>query len=142
MLPPEELIEWLLALVPWMSASLGIPARRGRIVLPLDEEFPVDTSLEGVELAEDFFFANACHDAQAFESGGKMGFSVQRLGELGPIEAAYALALRARLVGAEPGEIVPHLRENPRAFFRAALRDLDGRDLAALDIPAAGAYRS
>lgn len=251
-LPPEELIEWLFALVPWMASSLRIPARRGTVVLPLDEEFPVDTSLSGQALAEDFlafvvehaglggraftvrmdeergpaaalkgmvhamtpsitggtsvpvargkplpipisapeltdrrrliavlarglahyhsqtartpipepssmqgavvdvitvflgfgvFLANACHDAGGFERGGLIGFRVQRLGELGPIEVAYALALRARLVGADPEEITPHLRANPRAFFQAAWRDLGTRDLDALDV-AASAYRS
>jgi len=87
------------------------------------------------------FLANACHDARAFEGGGMMGFRVQRLGELGPIEVAYALALRARLIGADPKAIRPHLRDNPRAFFEAAWRDLARRDLDGLDVPSS-AYRS
>lgn len=253
MVPPEELIAWLFGLVPWLRTSLDIAPRRGTIVLPVEDDFPVDTSLEGLALAEDFlsfvvehagmsdrrfsvrfqeergaaaalkgmthamtpgitggtampvargkplpipvlaqtirdtprliallgrgvahyraqearaaapgpdtmreavvdvvgvflgfgvFLANACHDARAYESGGMKGFAVQRLGQLGPIEMSYALALRAHLVGAEPKEIRPHLRENARACFDAALRDLSKRSLDEIGALGEMPYRS
>jgi hypothetical protein len=88
------------------------------------------------------FLANACHRAGGFERGGLVGFSVQRLGELGPVEVGYALALRAKLIGADVREITPHLRDNPRAAFVAALRDLDKRPLDELVGAARAPYRS
>jgi hypothetical protein len=251
-IPEPAVADWIRSLVPWMDAALDVRARHGTIVLPTEDDFPVDDSLEGIALAEDYlafvlehagmserrfavleqeergagaalrgmvhamtpeitrgtaapvdrskplpirvlaetcgdaprlvavlgrgvahyraqeartpppgpetmgravvdvltvflgfgvFLANASHRAGGFERGGLVGFSVQRLGELGPIEVAYALALRATLIGADTKEIASHLRENPRAAFSAALRELEKHPMDDLALGARTPYR-
>lgn len=94
------------------------------------------------------FTANAALRVESFESGMMIGHGMRRLGSLGPLEIAYALALRVELIGADLDEIREHLRPNPRAWVVDATRDLRASHAKRIDAlrriehPALGPYRS
>lgn len=101
---------------------------------PGDEvEHAVDVT--GVFLGFGVFTANAALRVESFESGMLVGHGWRRLGSLDPNEIAYALALRAELIGADVEEIREHLRPNPRAWladFTEHLRKTHARRIDAL----------
>lgn len=94
------------------------------------------------------FTANAALLVESFESGSMIGQGLRRLGSLGPLEIAYALALRVELIGADLDDIREHLRPDPRAWIVDATRDLRGphakriEALRRIEHPALGPYRS
>jgi hypothetical protein len=87
--------------------------------------------------------ANAAFYFQQSEEGMMIGWGYHHRGALGELELSYVLAIMATLLEVPRREILPHLRPNPRGFFKSATKDLKRRrkaDLAVLrSVPSTGA---
>ena len=70
------------------------------------------------------FSANAAFRFEQHQDAFTQGWSYRRLGYLGERELSYALAIFLALLGLDARAAAPHLRPNPRAYVKNALKHL------------------
>ncbi len=70
------------------------------------------------------FTANSIFQFEQVQKGSLAGWQSRRSGSLGEIESAYALAISLRLADLPSKPVLKHLRDNPRGYLKAALKDL------------------
>ena len=108
-----------------------------------DDEREYFVDLGAALLGFGIVLVNASFAFHQSEEGMMVGWGYQHRGALGELELSYLLAIVATLLEVPKAEILPHLRPNPRSFFKSATRDLKRRrkaDLAVLrSVPSTGA---
>ena len=109
-----------------------------------DEAFLVD--LGACLMGFGVFLANSAFRFQQSEEGMMIGWGFSRQGALSQLDVSFALALVATLLEVPDGDLLPHLRPNPKGFYKAARKHLHkkcSRDLARLRAtpPTHGPYR-
>ncbi|MBO6935110.1 MAG: hypothetical protein JJ863_09040 [Deltaproteobacteria bacterium] len=108
-----------------------------------DDEREYFVDLGATLLGFGIMLANASFAFHQSEQGMMVGWGYHHRGALGEVELSYLLATMATILELPDGEVVPHLRPNPRSFFKSARKDLTRRrkaDLAVLrSVPSTGA---
>jgi hypothetical protein len=93
------------------------------------------TDIGAVFIGHGIFAANAAFHYQQYQDGNMHGWEYSRQGYLDEQALAYALGVFIRLKGLDGKAATRHLKDNPRAYLRDALKDLDrnrGGDIADL----------
>lgn len=85
------------------------------------------TDIGAVFIGHGVFAANAAFHYQQYQDGNMHGWEYSRQGYLDECALAYALAVFIRLKDVDPKAATRHLRDNPRAYLKDALKDLDRR---------------
>ncbi|MDQ3367761.1 MAG: hypothetical protein M3680_20245 [Myxococcota bacterium] len=96
---------------------------------PPGEEDERDAVVEvsAVMMGFGVFVANAAFRFEQFDTGGLHGWSSATVGALDEAALGYALAVYVELTATEVAPVLAHLTPNPRAAFKWARGQLQGR---------------
>ena len=83
------------------------------------------TDIGAVFIGHGIFAANAAFHYQQYQDGNMHGWEYSRQGYLDEQALAYALGVFIRLKGIDGKAAAHHLKDNPRAYLKDALKDLD-----------------
>lgn len=86
------------------------------------------TEMIAIFMGFGLMYANTSGNVRVNSCGSCQGPSAERINYLSQYDAAYALAIFARLKNIEFGEVKPYLKKTLHTFYKKALADLDNRE--------------